>query len=235
MAKDLYDFANNDYYKKMIIYEGMMGGFFSVKSFFAAFGAIFLVMLSLKAINHCPDFSHLNHFSANHIFWSLVFGLYILLSGTYFLFRSFKPLYYQYQSRFWKQVVADVEKIYISNIEMCGAATGCGNFYSPKVSYSFSIDSQKYYGDKLSFEIPRFEYDLVSGTGTEYNKVNADFSNWLKTQKVSVYYNPKNPDESVVYRKLSVLSSLIYMITFTAFSFSFGVILSQTFYCAIFN
>jgi hypothetical protein len=234
MARDLHDFENNDYYKKMIVYEGMIGGFFSIKSFFASLGSVFYIMIIPRIVNDCPNnFLDLDRFSYSHIFWSLVFVLYILSSGVYFLVRSFKPLYYQFQSRSWKQVVADVTEIYISNIEMYFAGRN-RNYYSPKVSYVFSVNDEKYYGEKLSFEIPRFEYDLVSGTSSRYNKVNADFSNWVDTKKVSVYFNPNNPNESVIYRKVNTLSFIIYLITFIVFSSIFGIILSRILYCIVF-
>ena len=233
MAKDLYDFENNDYYKKMIVYEGMMGSFFSIKSFFAALGSVFYIMIIPRIVNHCPDFPDVDRFSFSHTFWSLVFVLYILSSGVYFLVRSFRPLYYQYQSRSWRQTVADVTEIYISNVEMYFAGRN-QNYYSPKVSYAFSVNNEKYYGKKLSFEIPRFEYGLVSGTSSRANKVNADFSNWLDTKKVSVYFNPDNPNESVIYRKVNTLSFIIYLITFIIFSSIFGIIMSRILYCIFF-
>jgi hypothetical protein len=230
MAKDLHDFENNDYYKKMIVYEGMMGSFFSIKSFFAALGSVFYIMIIPRIVNDCPNnFPDLDRFSS---FWPLVFVLYILSSGVYFLVRSFRPLYYQYQSRSWRQIVADVTEIYISNVDIYYG--GLNHHYSPKVSYVFSVNNEKYYGEKLSFEIPRFEYDLVSGTSSSYNKVNADFSNWVDTKKVSVYFNPDNPNESVIYRKVNTLSFIIYLITFIVFSSIFGVILSRALYCIVF-
>jgi len=232
MARDLYDFANNDYYKKMIVHEGMMGNFFSIKSFFAALGSVFYIMIVPSIINNCPDFSQTDRFSTNDIFLLLLSGIYVFVSGAYFLMRSFKPLYYQYQSRSWQQFIADVTKIYISSVEIHSRGRD-HTYYSPKVSYSFSINDKKYHGDKVSFEIPRFEYDLASGTSSRYHKVNADFSNWLETQKVPIYYNPNNPNESVIYRKVSMLSFIIYLVTFIVFSSIFGIILSRVLYCVV--
>lgn len=148
------------------------------------------------------------------------------------MLRSFNPLYYQYKSHSWTQVVADITKIYISNIIICGNS-GCSNYYFPKVSYEFFVNDKKYSGNKLSFEIPKFEYDLDNNTSSKYDKVNADFGDWVETKNVSIYYNPENPSESVIYRKVSVFSFIIYSITFIVFFSLFGIILSRALYCMV--
>lgn len=79
MAKDLYDFVNNDYYKNMIEYEGRMGALFSIRSFFAALGSIFYIMIIPSVITHCPDFSHVDNFSGKDFYCYCVYQSQVLI------------------------------------------------------------------------------------------------------------------------------------------------------------
>jgi len=228
MKKDMFNFLNNEFYKTMIKNNGVRGFPFSIKSFFATLGSIFLFSL---ALNDIPQFC-LNYETREAPFFILLFLF--ILSGIYLLMNSFIPIYFHFISKSWIKVIANINDIYISEVRFVYSIMNGYKVWHPKINYSFKVNENIYEGNKLSFENEKFEYKLEPNSSSRYHIPNFDFGNWVETKKVEIYYNPKNPNQSVIYRKLNVFSFILYSFVSILFLLVFSTIFFKfIYYCYI--
>lgn len=229
MQEKLFDFLNNQFYKEIIKNNEVRGFPFSIKSFLATLGSLFLFSLVLNDMQEiCLEYKR-----KDASFFILVFLF--ILSGVYLFIKSFIPIYFYFISKSWVKVLANINDIYISEVKFVSSIMNSYKVWQPKISYDFKVDGNIYQGSRLSFENKKFEYNLDPNTSSNYHKVNFDFENWVETKKIEVYFNPKNPNQSVIYRKLKVFSFIIYSFVSIIFLLVFSTIfLEFIYYCFIF-
>ncbi|WP_320034313.1 DUF3592 domain-containing protein [Halarcobacter sp.] len=228
MQKDMLNFLNNEFYKTMIKNRGVRGFPFSIKSFFAILGSVFLFSIVLNNISEfCLEYE--TRKAPFYILLSL-----FILSGVYLLIKSFIPIYFYFISKSWIKIIANINDIYISEVRFVYSIMNGYNVWHPKINYSFKVNGTIYKGNRLSFENEKFEYKLDPNSSSRYHKPNFDFGNWVETKKVEIYYNPKNPNQSVIYRKLNVFSFIVYSFIAILFLLVFSTIfLKFIYYCYI--
>ncbi len=224
----MFDFLDNEFYKKMIKNNGVKGFPFSIKSFFAILGSVFLFSFVLNDISEiCLEYE-----TKEAPFFILLFLF--ILSGVYLLIKSFIPIYFYFISKSWIKVIANINDIYISEVRFVYSIMNSYKVWYPKINYNFEVNGSIYKGNRLSFENEKFEYKLDTNSSSRYHKLNFDFGNWVETKKVEIYYNPKKPNQSVIYRKLNVFSFVVYSFVSILFLLVFSTIFFKfIYYCYI--
>ncbi len=89
-----------------------------------------------------------------------------------------------------------------------GSKNSRRNYYYAVVKYSYVLDNKKYFNDKLGTFYNQFNYLEAC----EYVK------KFPKGKEVIVFYNPKNPQESFLIRKLklqTIILPTIYIVILT--------------------
>ena len=133
----------------------------------------------------------------------LYFLLILYIGNFYFLYYNIIPLIRQYQSLTWKKIEAkinQIEKFPIKTITRY-------SFYIeefPYIQYSYMIKDNLYTNNKLSFHL-EYSYNKPLTSNTSIL-----FEQWLKKNRVIIYYNPLNPKEAVVFRKFTSHMYIFY-------------------------
>jgi len=116
-------------------------------------------------------------------------SIFILIGGVATWFVGLKPLLQVQAAKSWIEVPCKIRTAYVDSHK----GSKGGRTYSIKVSYSYSVDGQKYLGD-------RYNFSTGSSSGRDWREraVNA-----LTAESNPVcYVNPSNPQESVLAREL---------------------------------
>jgi hypothetical protein len=224
MSRELYGFLDNEFFQKMIVDEGLY--ITRHKMIFIIFTYLFSWLMIDGGLTHCYG---TKDFDIPDIILTLV----ILCGNFYGGIIYLKPLYLHHLSKSWLKTSADVIDLYISKRHTPTRFAPASKIYIPKVEFTFFVNGQKYYGDRLSFNIYKdHDHMLDNTTSSKYDTANADFGRWLDTKKISVYYNPKDPNQSVVYRELQGWYFFYLFMTFLSFGFG-GVLLVILGYCKL--
>jgi len=191
VAQDLLNFTSNSYFKK-IIYDKAPS--LSVgRSIFAL--VIFPLPLGFL-FNKCPN--HINFI--HHDYQKMTFMLIsIILLSAYYCYRYVVPLLKMYKGKSWKSTTANILNVSIIRIKVAHRF-GPSIEYFPYVEYAFEVNNKEYHSDRLSFESDyNYNFSLDEKTSHRYHPMNDKFSKWMDEKKVEIYYNPKNPAQSVVF------------------------------------
>lgn len=144
---------------------------------------------------HVLDFLFWHFFS---IFWMV--GIAIVSKGFYVvplllgllyvgIFMYYMALLYSIKR--WKKTTGKCNRYYIENFEVQNSGRNINTWYRPYCSYKYIVN-EKYSNDQLSLS----DSDYASRTEREAMDL-------INQEKITVYYNPKNPMESVLLRKFS--------------------------------
>ena len=116
----------------------------------------------------------------------VVVGLAFVFSGLLVLLGSITPTYQAWNKmETWQSIPAELKTVSYSSEGV-------------KASYRFSIASIDYYNNRIFInqsEGERGEYQQQWYTQLQHLKDN--------NEKVDVWYNPSNPDQSIIYRDIS--------------------------------
>ena len=192
MMQDLYGFTNNDYFKDIIIDEGAY--YVSYKTYFSI--VIYIItILMLSGMEYWTIEKLFN-------FKNLTLTIILLFFNFYTFLKYIKPLYFQSKSKHWLKYEADIKSLYISKRHIPVAYVNTTS-YIPVITYKYTVNNQNYEGNQLSFNISiDDDHTLSNDISSNDDDMNMDFSRWLDTKKVSIYYNPERPSQSVIYREL---------------------------------
>jgi hypothetical protein len=121
------------------------------------------------------------------------------LSVSYFSLQNEVPaLYRSLLSRSWSQTDGKITKIYTSTKSIrTGSAKNPGSaiVYVPKVNYSFQVGDRLLTGDRMNFSAEEKYFPLEEQSTQYLNSI------YQINQKVEVFYNPNDPQESSLSRE----------------------------------
>lgn len=219
MAQDLLYFTENPYYKK-IIYNGPLSFSFARSIF-----AIIIFSFDLGFLFYrCPNQENLIHNANQNVGYIAVF---LILSSAYNCYHYVPPWINKLKASSWEKITAEILKINIIRIRVA-RRYGSTVEYFPVIEYRYEVDNKKYKSNRFSFESDyNYNFSLDPGTSNKYHPINKKFSKWIEEKKVEIYYNPKNPMQSVVIKDFHPLRNLFYIV--------FGIISISTFIVSIFN
>jgi len=141
--------------------------------------------------------------------WSIYSLIIASIFGFIFLFHW----KYFYRVRGWQKVEGKYHQFRIDRIDVFdGIVWGTIDRYRPSFKYTYSVDGYTYGNDKLS--LLDKDYDMGSREdASKLVKINQ------KEKTLPVYYNPKNPQESMLLpsfsggKKLQLYIFLFFSIT----------------------
>ncbi len=187
------------YYKNMISGEPksvyISGGFFLI-----SFACIFSISLWIKSFSIRQSFSFSEHYLLTLFLLMMIFlTLFLFLKNNNIIKKSKEA------SKNWKKIEADVVDLKIK-VFMSPSHRGRTTFhYIPDITYKYDIDDISYTSKQVSFDEKKVFEPALKDINSYYygvskhNKPNELFKKWDKTKKVDIFYNPKNPQESVIY------------------------------------
>ena len=217
MAQDLLNFTSNSYFEKIIYDKGTS---LSVgRSIFAL--VIFPLPLGFL-FNKCPNHINFIHYDYQKMTFMLIC---IILLSAYYCYRYVVPLIRKYKGKSWKRKTANILNVNIIRIKVA-YRFGSSIEYFPYIEYVFQVNNREYYSDKLSFESDyNYNFSLNEEISNRYHSMNNKFSKWIDENKVEIYYNPKDPTQSVVFRNFHPMRNIFYIF--------FGIISIITFVVSI--
>jgi hypothetical protein len=208
MRRELLDFTENDFFKKIIYNKGT--SFVSGKTMFFF---LYLLLTISFLLFRCP--SLINHSKPHDESLLFFFLIFILITGIYFVKRFSTPLIKQKNARTWKKTMAKIIELGIYKIRIAGYPHSTIAYF-PAIMYEFNVNNTKYKNNNISFEADyTYNRELNSWSSNQYNENNKQFSKWIEKQEVEIFYNPNNPNESVVFREFTTSKKLFYTFMFT--------------------
>lgn len=201
MKQDLFNFTTNPYYMKMIYDKGL--SLVVAKSIFAF---LVLPLPFYYLLHNCPNYKYITF----HEYYEFIFlGLMILFSAYYSqLYLS--PLLNNYKSKSWKSTTAEIIEIGIFKVKVA-RRFGSTIEYFPAIIYKFKLDNKIYQNKNFSFESDYiYNYSLNPNASNQYHDINKKFAQWVENKKLKIYYDPKNPNKSVVIKNFHPLRKFFY-------------------------
>ena len=206
MKLDLLDFTQNSTFINMIHDKGISGA--QSKTILSV---VFLLLPFGFLINRCANPTIFTHaYSKDYT----VLLLLLLAVNTYSFIRFAMPVINQYRSKTWEKATAEILKLGIFKVKFpILHSFDYAISYFPALFYTYEVNQKRYHNRKLSFVSDYVHnQELDESSSNQYNKMNEQFAKWIKEKKLEIYYNPKNPKESVVFRDFQLSRKLFYII-----------------------
>lgn len=210
MPQDLFNFPENDNFKELIVDDGIYTTNLFIK-ILVSFVFLFLFIYVQGGVNYNQNLCHFQSYTYGEV--CLICSL---LLGSIFIVKHYgTPIYLAHISKNWYQTTATIDNLQILKVKASGVkGSGVVTLYIPSIQYTYTVNELSYKGDRLSFNTQDDgEYTLDPSTSSKYDNINANFGLWMKTREVTIYYNPKQIHESVVYRKIQPFNYFINSIT----------------------
>ncbi|MFX1569069.1 MAG: DUF3592 domain-containing protein [Promethearchaeota archaeon] len=141
------------------------------------------------------------------------FALYI--ASVFIIGQDFRYLVKASKSRKWLYVEGDIEKVMVLRKKEEQTVS-----YSVDVTYNYEVEGRKFTNHQIKL-------DFVHGTRTFVPKIFAmmKVEKYQEGNKINVFYDPRNPNESILERGLSLFSFFLMLIVgIGLFLFGFFVI-----------
>lgn len=122
------------------------------------------------------------------------FLLIIFVGASLMLWSSVNFLRY-YRAKFWLETIATLQSVEVHNAPV-PSGSGKLTYLYPSLIYEFKVYDVRYTGNRASIELENIWV-------LDYKKKNAPWIGWHNDTEISVFYSPKNPEESCVFRDLS--------------------------------
>ncbi|MFX0156274.1 MAG: DUF3592 domain-containing protein [Candidatus Hodarchaeota archaeon] len=128
------------------------------------------------------------------------FALYI--ASILIIGQNFRYLVKALRSRNWPHVEGDIEKVMVFAKKEDQTAS-----YSVDVTYTYEVEGRKFTNHQIKL-------DFVHGTRTFVPKIFAmmKVEKYEEGNKINVYYDPRNPNESILERGISYFSFFLMLI-----------------------
>jgi len=126
--------------------------------------------------------------------------------GIFMLFKYFREKENATESQNWSSTLGKIQKSYMKHD--FNHETG-STLYYPSVKYSYQSLGSEYLGNRINF-----------GGSTGYSsrrKANEILAQYSPEKNVTVYFNPQNPEESVLERKMGA-GGIVFLIVGILFS-----------------
>ena len=142
--------------------------------------------------------------------------IFSLLIGIGCFFVSFKMIRLYLKVRNWDKVEAKVESKKVELREKYSTRQSVA--YAPRVKYLYTINGREYMGNKVSLE------ELVNGE-RGYRKNQAEKLLSKIPDKIMVYVNPKNHEESVIFCDGVTIYIIVFIIGIMSILIGLGSII----------
>ena len=117
----------------------------------------------------------------------VVFGIFFFSGGAFFFWMiTINPVLRWQAAKSWESTDC---RILSSKVDVSHDDEG-GTSYNARITYEYTVDKQRYEGDKIRFGI-------VTSSRKNANK---DVGQYPKNAKATCFYNPKKPSDSVLQR-----------------------------------
>lgn len=132
----------------------------------------------------------------------LVFGVIFVGLGVFITNNGFTELQRAKQSETWPSVSGVITKseLVVTKKKRTGKKRRRNKTsYKPKIEYSYQVENKQYSNNQLSF----------SGYRSDKSGVEATVNFYPVTKVIDVFYNPTNPQESVLEKGASKLNYVL--------------------------
>ena len=131
----------------------------------------------------------------------LIFGI----VGTVMLFKYFQDKKKAEESQSWSSASGRIMESYVRREESMDSEGFTTTYYYPEILYVYQFLGAEYTGDKIAFG---------GKVGESQNKAKERLVQYPVGKNVIVYYDPNNPEDAVLERKMSGKTMLIVGIVF---------------------
>jgi len=123
-------------------------------------------------------------------------GIGVAIFGLSFVIYGYYKILIPSRIYTWCKIDASVDSCSILEHDILESEASIETFYSPTLHYQYDYEGKHYYSDCIS-------HDIRSIWSKDRDKIEKLIELLRQSQTISVYVNPKNPRESVVYANLS--------------------------------
>lgn len=128
------------------------------------------------------------------VFGGLVFVLVFAGIGAFLLYRSLQTRKRAEASQNWPSTLGQVVESRVTHSTSIDSEGGSSDTYSPVVEYTYQVGGQEYRGKDIAF-------GFKQGYGSP-GKAEAVTARYPEGGSVTVYYDPANPKQAVLERKV---------------------------------
>ena len=126
--------------------------------------------------------------------------------GVFMLVKYFQDRKKAEESQSWSGTSGQVTQAYVRESETRDSDGYLTTSYYPEVRYTYQVLGAEYGGDKISFG---------GSVGGSRNKADEIVAQYPVGKNLTVYYDPNNPEDAVIERKMGSKGFLIIGIVFT--------------------
>lgn len=201
---DLLGFSKNPTFTKIVHDKGV-----SLSSSKTILSLVCLVLSFGFLLNKCfnPEvFTY--HYAKDYTLLLLL----ILVINLYAFTRFTIPIVNYYRSKKWIKVTAKIIELGIFQLKSPIAYSfSQATSYFPAIIYTYEVSKQSYNGRSLSFVSDYVHNDEIDeNSSSQYHEMNALFLKWMTENKVHIFYNPRKPKQSVVFRDFNLKLKIFY-------------------------
>ena len=136
----------------------------------------------------------------------LIFGI----IGVVMLVKYFHDKKKAEESQNWSSAPGRITESYVRREESTDSEGYMTTSYYPEVRYNYEFLGSEYTGDKIAFG---------GKVGGNQKKAQANLVQHPVGKNVIIYYDPNNPEDAILERKMSGKSMLIIGVVFTLIAF----------------
>ncbi len=126
--------------------------------------------------------------------------------GIFMLVKHFQGKKKSEESQAWSATTGQVTQSYVRESQSYDSEGYLTTSYYPEVRYTYQVMGAAYSGDKISFG---------GSVGGSRKKAQEAIAQYPAGKTVPVYYDPNNPEDAVIERKMGNKGFLIAGIVFT--------------------
>jgi hypothetical protein len=145
---------------------------------------------------------------AQHLSYEHTLMIFIFPVMNYFAIKTYLlPLILEYQSSKWLPATANIARINIIRITIPHKGYW-EQVYLPAIHYKFSVNDRLYTGSRYSFEAHNAFHEMLGSS----DGIDLQFEKYLDGKKVKVFYDPRDPNRSVIFNTLQPYSKVHYIL-----------------------
>jgi hypothetical protein len=147
------------------------------------------------------------HWLVRHLSYEHTLMIFIFPIVNYFAIKKYlQPLIMKYRSSKWLSATAVISDIKIMEISI--PHRGYREVvYLPNIKYEFSVDDDSYTGNRYSFEAHKALNEMLGSSDETDNR----FEKYVNEKKIEIFYDPQNPNSSVIIKTLQPYSKVLYV------------------------